>query len=228
MESFWEKSQSKEQGRYFQEKNRMALTALEVDHLKQAPAVEGVLPAILHRWSGRAFADREVSSEVLEKLFEAARWAASAFNEQPWRFLVGTQGTATYEKILATLSGFNREWAGNAPVLILGVASSRFAHNGKENTYALYDLGAAAAALTLQADSMGLRTHTMAGFDHDAARVAFEIPAEFHLGAVIAAGYQGDPSQLTQERLLELETSPRTRKPLHEIMFSPPHHLRWG
>jgi nitroreductase len=201
----------------------MTLSAIEVDHLKQATTIEGVLSVIVGRWSARSFADREVSPADLAKVFEAARWSASSYNEQPWRFLVGRRGSSTYEKIFSTLGGFNRDWAGAAPVLILGAASTTFSHNGSSNAYALYDLGAAAAALTLQASALGLRTHSMAGFDHAAARQLFQIPDGYHLGAVIALGYQGEPSALVQENLIAQEIVPRTRKPLSEFVLS-----EWG
>jgi nitroreductase len=201
----------------------MTLSAIEVNDLKQAPTIEGVLSAVLGRWSARSFADREVSGADLVKVFEAARWSASAYNEQPWRFLVGERDSSTYKKIFSTLIGFNKSWAAAAPVLILGVASTKFVHNGTANAYALYDLGAAAGALTLQAAALGLKTHTMAGFDHAAARQAFEIPESYALGAVIALGYQGEPSALAQDELIALETTPRTRKPLSEFVL-----LAWG
>ena len=201
----------------------MTLSAIEIDQLKQAHTIEGVLSVIAGRWSSRSFADREVSPADLAKVFEAARWSASAYNEQPWRFLVGRRGSSTYKKIVSTLGGFNRDWAGAAPVLILGAASTTFSHNGSSNTYALYDLGAAAGALTLQASALGLRTHSMAGFDHAAARQIFQIPDDYNLGAVIALGYQGEPSALVQENLIALETTPRTRKPLSEFVLE-----EWG
>ena len=201
----------------------MTLSAIEIDHLKQAHTIEGVLPVIAGRWSARSFADREVSPADLAKVFEAARWSASAYNDQPWRFLVGRRGSSTYKKIFSTLGGFNRDWAGVAPVLILGAASATFSHNGSANAYALYDLGAAAAALTLQASALGLRSHSMAGFDHAAARQLFQIPDDYHLGAVIALGYQGEPAALGDAVLIEREIAARTRKPLDEIVFS-----EWG
>jgi nitroreductase len=201
----------------------MALSASEVNDLKQAPAVEGILPAVLGRWSPRSFANRDVSAADLRKVFEAARWAASAYNEQPWRFLVGKRNSSTHEKIFSTLIGFNQGWAGTAPILILGVASAKFAHNGSANAYALYDLGAAAAVLCLQAAALGLKSHSMAGFDHDAARKAFAIPEEFLSGAVIALGYQGEPAALGNEQMIAMETAPRERKPLSEFVLS-----AWG
>ena len=201
----------------------MTLSATEVDHLKQAHTIEGVLPVIAARWSPRSFADREVSPADLARVFEAARWSASSSNEQPWRFLVGRRGSSTYKKIFTTLVGFNKDWAGAAPVLILGAASTTFVHNGSSNAYALYDLGAAAAALSLQATALGLRAHSMAGCDHAAARQTFQIPDDYLLGAVIALGYQGEPSALVNEKLLVQESTPRTRKLLNEFVLE-----EWG
>jgi nitroreductase len=198
----------------------MSLSAGEVNYLKQAPPVEGVLPVIHNRWSPRSFSDREVSPADLAKVFEAARWAASSFNEQPWRFLVGTRNSITYKKILESLMPFNQAWAVHAPVLILGAAKTTFSHNGIPNRVALYDLGAAASYLTLQAAALDLSTHQMAGFDAAVARQAFEIPEDFVLGAVIALGYQGDPEALTNEQMLTQEVAPRQRKPLEDFVFS--------
>ncbi|MGA2167373.1 MAG: nitroreductase family protein [Terracidiphilus sp.] len=198
----------------------MTLSANEVNHLKHAPAVEGVLPVFHARWSPRSFSDREVSPADLARVFEAARWAASSYNEQPWRYLVGTRNSLTYKKIFDSLGAFNQAWAGSAPVLILGASSTRFAHNGAANRSALYDLGAASSYLTLQAAALGLATHQMAGFDQDAARQAFEIPEDYAIGAVIALGYQGEPAALANEQLLAQETTPRQRKPLKDFVFS--------
>lgn len=198
------------------------LTAKEADAVKRAPAVEGVLTAIHERWSARSFNGREVSPAVLKKVFEAARWAASSNNEQPWRFVVGLRGSETFKKLHESLGGFNREWAGRAAALILGTAATRFSKNG-ENRFALYDLGAASSHLTLEAAELGLTTHQMGGFDQEAVRKALGIPAEYELGAVIALGYRGEPAELGNDTLIERETTPRTRKPLSEIVFS-----EWG
>ena len=201
----------------------MTLSAIEVDHLKQAPAVEGVLPAILHRWSPRSFADRNVSTADLKKLFEAARWAPSSYNEQPWRFLVGLRGSNTYKKIFDALMPFNQGWAGKAPVLILGAAKTKFSHNETPNGFAFYDLGAASAYFVLQAAALGLSTHQMAGYDQAAARAALGIPEDYTLGAVIALGYQGEPASLINGQLLTQEIAPRQRKPLSDFVLS-----AWG
>ena len=156
----------------------MALSAVDVKNLKEAPPVEGVLPIFHQRWSARSFADHDVNPAELRKVFEAARWAASSNNEQPWRFIVGTRNSLTHQKIFESLVGFNKSWADTAPVLILGVAASKFTQSGAANSYALYDLGAAASYLTLQAAALGLTTHQMAGFDHDALGIGIVKPAQ--------------------------------------------------
>ncbi len=201
----------------------MTLSASEVNRLKHAPAHERVLPVILHRWSPRSFADRDVSPADLKAIFEAVRWAASSFNEQPWRFLVGTRGSDTYQKIHSILGEFNQLWAKTAPVLILGAAKTTFSHNAAPNVVALYDLGAAGATLCYQAAEMGLFTHQMAGFDRDAARRVFGVPEDYIFGSVIALGHQGEPEQLTNPQMLAQETAPRQRKPLSEFVLS-----AWG
>ena len=197
----------------------MSHTPEEIEKLKHAPAVAGVVEVIRQRWSPRAFSHKPVSRENLRKIFEAGRWAASSYNEQPWRFIVGHKGDATYQKILNSLVEFNQSWAGSAPVLILSVASKTFEHNGAPNGYAIHDTGAATAYIALQATALGLHTHSMAGFDQNKARAAFAIPDSFHIGAVTALGYLGDVDNLP-EGLLEGEVKKRERKPLSEIVLS--------
>jgi nitroreductase len=194
-------------------------TPEEIEKLKHAPAIPGVVEQILSRWSPRAFAPKPVAKEDLRKIFEAARWAASSYNEQPWRFLVGHKGHATYQKIFDSLVEFNQSWAGSAPVLILSAASKNFAHNGSPNHFGIHDTGAATAYIALQATALGLHTHSMAGFDPNKARAAFNIPDTFHIGAVTALGYLGHVDNLP-EGLLERELAPRDRKPLNEIVLS--------
>jgi nitroreductase len=198
----------------------MTLSASEVNTLKHAPARDGVLPIFHQRWSPRSFSDREVAPEDLTRVFEAARWAASSYNEQPWRFLVGTRNSTAYNKILDSLIEFNQLWAKTAPVLILGVAKTQFSHNDSPNRVALYDLGAAASYLTLQAASLGLPTHQMAGFDPAAALKAFDVPEGYVAGAVIALGYQGEPAALPNEQMVKQEVAPRQRKALKDFVFS--------
>ena len=201
----------------------MTITVSEVNKLKHAPAHPRILPVILQRWSPRSFAGRDVSSEDLRTIFEAVRWAASSYNEQPWRFLVGRRGSETYQKILESLIELNQVWAKTAPVLILDAAKTTFSHNNSPNPVAIYDLGAAAATLCYQATALGLHTHQMAGFDRDVARRLFNVPEDYGFGAAMALGYQGDPSVLTVDYQVQQETAPRIRKQLSEFVFS-----AWG
>jgi nitroreductase len=201
----------------------MTKTASEVHRIKRAHGDDGVLPIFHERWSARAFADRDVPKEELRRVFEAARWAPSSNNEQPWRWVVGTRDTETHKKIFESLVGFNQSWAGKAPVLMVGVTKARFSKNDAPNAYAAYDLGAASAYLVLQAAALGLTTHQMAGFDREKARRLLEIPEGFELGSVIALGYQGEPETLQNEELIKRETAPRERKALDEFVFA-----EWG
>jgi nitroreductase len=198
----------------------MPQTLEEVNHAKHAPEVDGVLHIFHTRWSPRSFTDRAVSAANLAKVFEAARWAASSYNEQPWRYLVGTRGSDAYKKIFDSLMQVNQQWAVSAPVLILGAAKTKFSHNGSPNRVALYDLGAASSYLTLQASALGLSTHQMAGFDGNVARKAFAVPDEYEFGAVIALGYQGEPDALPNDQLRANEVAPRSRKAFSEFVFS--------
>jgi nitroreductase len=190
-----------------------------IEKLKHAPDVAGVEDVIRRRWSPRVYTEREVTAEELKKLFEAARWAASSSNEQPWRFLVGRRGDETYQKIFNALVEFNQAWARSAPVLVLTVAKMIFTAKGTPNRHGLHDTGAAMATLALQATADGLHTHSMAGFDNDLMRASFAIPSDYELGAVTAIGYFGDPATLP-EHLQKMEVSPRQRKPLEELVFS--------
>ncbi|WP_239461408.1 nitroreductase family protein [Occallatibacter savannae] len=183
------------------------------------PSADGVLPVFLERWSPRAFADRDVPAAVLKTIFEAGRWAPSSYNEQPWRFFVGHRGSETYKKILDSLVPFNQEWAKSAPVLIMGVAKTRFSHNDSPNHYALHDLGAAMALIAVQATASGLAAHQMGGFDQTKAREAFAIPEVYAIGSVMALGYHGELSDMP-ESFQAQEQAPRSRKALSEIVLA--------
>lgn len=197
----------------------MSHTTEEIEQMKRAPAVPGVIEEILARWSPRAFSHKPVAAEDLKKIFEAARWAPSSYNEQPWRFFLGHRGDATYKKIFDSLVEFNQGWAKSAPVLILSVASNKFAANGNPNRYSIHDTGAATSNLSLQATALGLHTHSMAGFDHAKARKTFDVSADYDIGAVTALGYLGDPLTL-HDQLRAQETSPRQRMPLSEFVLT--------
>jgi nitroreductase len=179
---------------------------------------------IRERWSPRAFSEEPVSPEILQSLFEAARWAPSSNNEQPWAFLVGTKGDGdTFKRILGTLVEFNQAWAKHAAVLAIAVSELAFVKNGHSNRNAFYDTGAAVSQLTAEATSRGLFVHQMAGFDPQKATETFAIPNGWEPIAALAIGYAGDPQTLP-DVLRERELAPRTRKPLHEFVMSG----QWG
>jgi nitroreductase len=178
---------------------------------------------IRDRWSPRAFASKPVEPAILASLFEAARWAPSSNNEQPWAYLVATKDDAeSFAKTLSVLVEFNAAWAKDAPALAIAVSRGRF-QNGKPNRNAFYDTGAATALLSVEATARGLAVHQMAGFDDAKAKQVFEIPEDCEPIAAIAIGYPGDPESLNQ-KLRDREVAPRTRKPLTEFVMSG----RWG
>jgi nitroreductase len=172
------------------------------------------------RWSPRAFANRRVEPEKLRSILEAARWAPSSFNAQPWNFLVATKDDpADFERMLGCLVPGNQTWAKSAPVLMITVATSAFTHNGKPNRHSFYDTGAAAAMLSIEATSLGLHVHQMAGFEPDKVREAYGVPAGAEPVSAIAVGYLGDPATLPDD-LRKKEEVPGQRKPLSEFVFA--------
>jgi nitroreductase len=187
---------------------------------KHADTLPTVHDLIRTRWSPRSFSDRAVSNEDLKTILEAARWAASSNNEQPWRFLIArkTDGGA-YDRILSLLVPSNQEWARTAPVLMIMASKRTFSHNGSSNSYALHDTGAALAHLMLQAHALGLYAHGMAGFDRVRAREVLGIPDDYDLGAAVALGYRDSPDKLTNEKHRNSELAKRVRKPLDELAF---------
>jgi nitroreductase len=190
---------------------------------KPAPTNFPVHDLIRDRWSPRAFASKSVEPAVLASLFEAARWAPSSNNEQPWAYLVATKDdTENFAKTLRVLVEFNAAWAKEAPVLMIAVSRLNF-QNGTPNRNAFYDTGAATALLSVEATARGLAVHQMAGFDHAKAKKVFEISDDCEPIAAIAIGYPGDPNSLP-EKLRDREVAPRTRKPLSEFVMSG----RWG
>ena len=171
------------------------------------------------RWSPRAFSDQAIEDDKVVKLFEAASYAASCFNEQPWRFIYATKDYAErYDQLLSCLVEFNQMWAKTAPMLILTLASKKFAQNGKINHHAGHDLGLAIGNMSAQATSMGLCMHQMAGFNVAKAREMFEIPEDFDVLTMIAVGYVGNADVLP-ENIREMESNKRERKTLDKILF---------
>ena len=178
-------------------------------------------PLLAERWSGRAFDPlKPVTRQELVALLEAARWAASCFNDQPWRFLVWdrNQNATNWQKAFDCLGEWNQKWVINAPVLMLSCAGSIFEKTGKPNRWGQHDTGAASQNLYLQATALGLVAHPMGGFDADKAREKFSIPAPYTCMAMIAVGHPAPPESLEGE-YRDAELAPRERKPLSEGFF---------
>jgi nitroreductase len=192
-------------------------------HPKHAHADHDVLAVIRDRWSPRAFDPaRDVSRADLSRLFEAARWAPSSMNEQPWRFVVADRARTheAYDALLSALTDSNRAWAVAAPVLVMAAIQPTIERLGVDNRHAWYDAGQAVALLTMQATSMGLSIRQMEGFDRARAREACRIPAPFECAVIMAIGYAGDAELLAHERHRVAERAPRARKPIREFVFA--------
>lgn len=191
---------------------------------KQARPDHPIHELIARRWSPYAFADHPVSDMDLRSLFEAARWAASSYNEQPWAYVVATKSDGeAFERLLSCLVEGNQGWAAAAPVLALGCASLEFTLNGKPNAAALHDLGLASANLTLEATVRGLVVHQMIGILPDRARELYRIPEGVQPLTGLAIGYAADPGTLP-EKYRDRDLSPRSRKPLTAFVFG----SEWG
>lgn len=179
--------------------------------------IESVLQ---NRWSPLAFSDRLVEPEKLGSVLEAARWAASSYNEQPWSFIIATRDNPTeFDRLLSCLAEGNQEWSKSAPVLMISVAKLNFERNGTENRHAFHDVGAAEANLATQATALGLYVHQMAGFDVQKAKELYRIPEGYEPVDAIALGYLGDPHSLS-DQLQQRLSAPRSRKPLKEFVFT--------
>ena len=191
---------------------------------KKAVTDHPVHELIARRWSPYGFADRPVSVEDLRSLFEAARWAASSYNEQPWRYIVASKDNPEeFERLLSCLVEGNQGWAKEVPVLALGCVNLNFSRNGKPNAAAIHDLGIASASLSLEATERGLVVHQMIGILPDRAREVYGIPEGSQAVTALAIGYAADPDSLP-EALKERDLAPRTRNPLAAFIFGG----KWG
>ncbi len=192
---------------------------LILNHAKTAVADFPVHDLIKRRWSPRAYSEKPVEREKLLSVLEAARWPASCFNEQPWHFVIATkEEPSAFEKLLFCLGDWNQSWAKHAPVLLLSVAATKFARNGKHNRHAWHDVGQAAASMSLQAVALGMFIHQMAGFDEEKARRAYQIPDHCEPVAAMTLGYPGSIEDLPKD-IQDLEREKRTRKPLKDFVF---------
>lgn len=187
---------------------------------RQANTDHGVHELISKRWSPYGFSDKAVSTEDLKSLFEAARWASSSYNEQPWRYLLATrEQPEAYNKLLSCLVEPNQQWAKKAPVLVLGLHTKSFARNGKDNRSAPHDLGQANAQLTFEATARGLALHMMAGILPERARDIYKLPEDVEVFVGLAIGYPDH----SEHEFAERDGRERSRRPLSDFVFS-----EWG
>ncbi len=181
------------------------------------PAIHDLLK---RRWSPRAFADRPVEPDKLRRLLEAARWAPSSYNEQPWTFILAERtDQAEFARMLECLVEGNRVWAKNVGVLMLTVVSQLFVKNGKPNRAAEHDIGLAAGNMVLQATALGLQSHQMIGIERDKARSTYSIPQGHEALTAIALGYAAAVSPGTTDELQKRDLARRLRKPISEIVI---------
>lgn len=191
---------------------------------KPAPADQPILGLLRERWSPRAFLPKPLEPATLRLLFEALRWAPSAFNDQPWSFLVATPAQPqAFARLLACLTPGNQAWAQHAPVLVLSVVRQAMAGKPQPNRTAAYDLGQAVACLTVQATALGLVVHQMAGVDLEQARSAGAVPDGHDVVTAFAIGWPG-PSDALPEEVRRKDAVPRSRKPLQDFVFG----ADWG
>jgi nitroreductase len=172
------------------------------------------------RRSPRAFSPKPIGKPEISSLFEAARWAPSSANEQPWYFVVAARDDgAPYSALLDSLMEGNRRWAEKAPLLVLGLAQSTYSRNGRAYKHASYDLGQSIALLSVQATALGLAVHQMGGFDPQKLAELYPVPEGFEPVIIFAVGYPDQPENLPEE-LQKRELAPRTRKPLQSFVFT--------
>jgi len=181
---------------------------------------------IRQRRSRRSYSSQPIEEVKIKSLFEAARWAPSSMNEQPWAYIYATNDQASlWEKIFDTLSEGNKIWAKDAPLLIVSLARKNFIRNDHPNYNARYDMGAANALLSVQATSFGLNVHQMGGFEGEALMTNLNVPADYEPGVILAVGYPGDASQLPENLQLR-ENAPRYRWVQDEFVMNAPFNKR--
>lgn len=191
---------------------------------KEAPADHRIHPILAQRWSPRAISSQKISEPDLLSLFEAARWAPSCYNDQPWHFIIATKDNEQeFSKMLDCLVEKNRAWAANAYLLVIGVVKKTFRNRDKINRHSFHDLGLALENLMLQATWLGIYSHAMAGFSPEKARSTYEIPEDFEPLTAVALGYPGDPDALTED-FKEMEYAERQRLELTDVLFKG----KWG
>jgi nitroreductase len=187
--------------------------------IKEAKTKHPVLDLIKKRWSARAFSHKSIDDPTLFTLFEAAGWAASANNEQPWRYIYAKrEDKEAFAKIVDCLMAGNQPWAKNAAVLVLCIVKTTFGVENKPNIAAIHDAGLANATLLLQATSHNIYGHMMGGYDRAKAKEKFNIPDGYEPVLILALGYL-DSHETLEEPFKTREVTPRTRKELSEFVF---------
>ena len=187
------------------------MTETRIDMQTSTDFESPVLETIQNRRSKRAYLAKPIEQDKIQSLFEAARWAPSSVNEQPWMYIYATKDQPElWQKLFDSLNENNKIWVKHAPLLILSLARKNFARNDQPNESAKYDLGGANAFLSLQATHLGLNVHQMGGYNRQKAKDNLNIPATLELGVIMAIGYPGDPEMLP-EHLKQRELAPRHR-----------------
>lgn len=174
---------------------------------------------ITDRWSPVAFSEKAIDPEIIRSLFEAARWAPSSYNAQPWKFIWGVKGDETYPVLFKLLNEANQKWAKTAPMLVIGISETVSPGRTSKNRFAFYDTGMAVANLLAQATHAGLFVHQMGGYDVERARQVLNLGKNDEPAAMMAIGYKGDPSQLPED-VAARESKPRSRKEVEEFAFN--------
>lgn len=197
--------------------NPLKFMTQEFESIKKRSPRYNINPIFVNRWSPRSMTGEEISHDDLMGLFEAARWAPSSYNNQPWRFIYAKRNTENWDKIYSLMVEGNKIWAKNASVLVVVVSRKDFEYNEKPARTYQFDAGSAWENLALEATSRGLATHAMQGFDYDKAKVDLEVPENFDVMAMIAIGKRGQKESLPSN--LQKNEYPTDRKPLEEIVM---------
>ncbi|TDJ68722.1 MAG: nitroreductase [Proteobacteria bacterium] len=193
----------------------MLTTEIEISKYRKPD--HDIEPILFHRWSPRAMSGEKISERELMTLFEAARWAPSSYNAQPWRFLYARRGTANWDRFFDVMIEFNQGWTKHAAVLMVVVSRKTFESNDQAAPTHSFDAGAAWQNLALQGSTMGLVVHGMQGFDYEKARAVLNIPEHFQVDAMIAVGKPGKREDLPED--LQEREQPSDRKPVAEIVI---------
>lgn len=197
--------------------NPLKFMTQEFESIKKRSLRYNINPIFVNRWSPRSMTGEEISHDDLMGLFEAARWAPSSYNNQPWRFIYAKRNTENWDRIYSLMVEGNKNWAKNASVLVVVVSRKDFEYNEKPARTYQFDAGSAWENLALEATSRGLATHAMQGFDYDKAKVDLEVPENFDVMAMIAIGKRGQKESLPSN--LQKNEYPTDRKPLEEIVM---------